>query len=456
MLSAPLRGGTDSPARNALSLGHTRKNNREVAMKTLQAAIVASCVLCWPVAAGAADALPRAKPDAVGISSERLALIRQRIEAEIARDQLPGGVLAIARRGKLVHFEAYGFLDKTAGAPMRTDAIFNIASMTKPMIAVAALQLYEQGRLLIDDPVSKYLPQFAKSQVAVLDAKKETIVDRVAPARPITVQDLFRHTSGLVYGGRGATPVHKYYPSGSTAAATSMTASEFLDRLGAAPLLHHPGAMWDYGFGLDVLALIVEQITEQSIGRYLQENVWRPLGMNDTHFVIPADKVGRYAKALPIDPETGKPQSLQSLTEPTKFECGGGCTASTANDYLRFALMLANKGTYADQRVLGRRTVEYMTANHLGPEVVNRIGETGDPTRADYGFGLGVAVRTQPGISRTMSSVGTFAWPGASGTNWWVDPREELTVVWMAHSPGTIRWRYRQMINALVYQALAD
>jgi CubicO group peptidase (beta-lactamase class C family) len=425
-------------------------------MKKLHTVIFASCAMCWPLSGFASDALPRAKPEVVGMSSERLALIRQRIDAEIARDQLPGGVLAIARRGKLVHFEAYGFLDKAAGVPMRTDAIFNLASMTKPMAAVAALQLYEQGRLLIDDPISKYFPKFKNAQVAVLDAKKETIVERVPAVRPITVQDLFRHTSGLVYGGRGTTPVHKAFPGGSTPAAISMTSSEFLDRLSAAPLLYQPGTVWDYGFGLDVLALIVEQITEQSLGRYLQENVWKPLGMTDTHFVIPADKVARYAKALPIDPETGKPQSLRSLTEPTKFECGGGCTAGTANDYLRFALMLANKGTYANQRVLSRKTVEYMTANHLGPNVVNRIGETGDPTRADYGFGLGVAVRTQPGISRTMSSVGTFAWPGASGTNWWVDPREELTVVWMAHSPGTIRWRYRQMINALVYQALVD
>ena len=400
--------------------------------------------------------LPRVKPEAVGMSSARLALVRPRVEAEIARDQMPGGVLAIARRGKLVHFETYGFLDKAAGVPMRPDAIFNIASMTKPMVAVAALQLYEQGRLLIDDPLSKYFPQFAKSQVAVLDAKKETIVERVPAARPITIQDLFRHTSGLVYGGRGATPVYKYFPSGSTPAAESMTAAEFIERLAAAPLLHQQGAVWGYGFGLDVLGLIVEQLTEQSLGRYLQENVWNPLGMNDTHFVVPADKVARYAKALPTDPETGRPQSLRSFTEPTKYECGGGCTVSTADDYLRFALMLANKGTYASQRILGRRTVEYMTANHLGPNVVNLIGANGDPTRADYGFGLGVAVRTEPGISRTMSSVGTFAWPGASGTNWWVDPREELVVVWMAQTPGTIRWRYREMINALVYQALTD
>jgi CubicO group peptidase (beta-lactamase class C family) len=429
---------------------------REEAMKEFATAIIASCALCWPLGAQAQDPLPRAKPEAVGMSSERLALIRPRIDAEIARDQLPGGVLAIVRRGKLVHFEAYGFLDKAAGVPMRTDAIFNIASMTKPMTAVAALQLYEQCRLLIDDPISKYFPKFAKSQVAVLDAKKETIVERVPAARPITVQDLFRHTSGLVYGGRGATPVHKLFPSGSTPASETMTGTEFIDRLSAAPLLYQPGAVWDYGFGLDVLGLIVEQLTERSLGQYLQENVWKPLGMTDTQFVIPADKVNRYAKALPIDPDTGRAQSLRSMTQPTKFECGGGCTASTASDYLRFALMLANKGTTAGQRVLGRKTVEYMTANHLGPNVTNLIGQTGDPTRADYGFGLSVAVRTTPGISRTMSSVGEFAWPGASGTNWWVDPREELVVVWMAHTPGSIRWHYRQVINALVYQALVD
>lgn len=425
-------------------------------MKKLHAAIFASCALCWPFSASATDAPPRAKPEAVGMSSERLALIRQRIEAEIARDQLPGGVLAIVRRGKLVHFETYGFLDKAAGTPMRADAIFNSASMTKPMAAVAALQLYEQGRLVMNDPISKYFPQFAKQQVAVLDAKKENIVERVAPVRPITVQDLFRHTSGLVYGGRGTTPVHKLFPSGSTPASESMTGPEFIEKLASVPLLYQPGTVWDYGFGLDVLGLIVEQLSEQSLGRYLQENVWKPLGMVDTHFVLPQDKVVRYAKALPLDPDTGKPQSLRSATEPTKFECGGGCTVTSANDYLRFALMLANKGSYANQRVLGRRTVEYMTANHLGPNVVNMIGVTGDPSRADYGFGLGVAVRTLPGISRTMSSVGTFAWPGASGTNWWVDPKEELTVVWMAHSPGTIRWRLREVINALVYQALVD
>ncbi len=402
------------------------------------------------------DPLPRATPEAAGMSSQRLSLVRQCIDAEVARDQVPGGVLAIARRGKLVHFEAYGYLDKAKGVPMRIDAIFNIASMTKPMAAVAGLQLFEQGRLLIDDPVAKYFPIFAGQQVAVLDAAKQAITQRVPPTRAMTVQDLMRHTSGLVYGGRGTTAVHRLLPEGSSQAAVSMTACEFLDRMSAAPLMYHPGSVWDYGFGLDVLGLIVEQLTGQSLGQYLHEQVMKPLGMADTYFVIPSDKLTRYAKALPIDPATGKPQALRALTTRTKFESGGGGLASTASDYLRFALMLANKGTYDKQRILGRKTVEYMTANHLAPGVVNMIGATGDPTRADWGFGLGVAVRTTQGIAPTMGSVGQIAWPGASGTDWWADPQEDLVVVWMAHSPGAIRWRFRQVISALVYQALVD
>lgn len=419
-------------------------------------ALVTSFVLYSAQVASAADPLPRDKPEAVGMSSERLATIRKVIDAEVAADRIPGGVLAVARRGRLVHFEAYGYLDKAAGTPMRTDAIFNIASMTKPMAAVAGLQLYEQGRLLMDDPVSKYFPKLATMQVAVMDDKKEKIIQRVPAARAITVQDLYRHTSSLVYGGRGTTAVHKLLPEGSTQAAVSMTGAELMDQLAAVPLLYQPGTVWDYGFGLDVLGLIVEQLTEQSLDRYLQEQVWRPLGMVDTHFVIPADKVARYAKALPTDPITKQPQSLRALTAPTRFACGGGCAASTASDYLRFALMLANKGSFGGERILARKTVEYMTANQLTPDVRNMIGITGDPTRADYGFGLSVAVRTTPGIARMMGSVGDFSWPGASGTNWWVDPREELTVVWMAHSPGASRWKYRQMINALVYQAIVD
>jgi CubicO group peptidase (beta-lactamase class C family) len=250
------------------------------------------------------------------------------------------------------------------------------------------------------------------------------------------------------------TAVHKLYPGGSTLAA-AMTGAEFVDKLSGLPLLYQPGTVWDYGFGLDLTGLVVESIGKQSLGQYLQEHVFKPLGMSSTGFVIPSNQTARYAKALPTDPETGQPQSLDDLTKPMKFECGGGCAHSTAGDYMRFALMLLNKGKYGDARVLGRKTVEYMLSNQLGPEVRNLIGNA-DPTRADYGFGLGLAVRTTPGIVRMMGSVGEFSWPGASGTNWWADPQEDLAVVFMAHSPGTIRWHYRQVINALVEQAIVD
>ncbi len=399
--------------------------------------------------------LPRAKPEEAGMSSARLGEIAKTLNADVARGRIPGAVVAIARRGKLVYFEAFGYRDKAAGVPMTTDTIFNIASMTKPMAAVAALQLYEQGKLLMDDPLAKYFPKFADAKVAVMDAKGETIVDTVPAVRKITIQDLYRHTSGLIYGGRGTTAVHKLYPAGSTPASGAMSGAEFLDKLATLPLLHQPGVVWDYGFGLDVLGLVVEQLSEQTLGRYLQDNVFKPLGMADTHFLIPADKAARYAKALPNDPDTGQPQSLAALTQPRKFECGGGCAASTASDYMRFALMLMNKGQHRDTRILARKTVEYMLSNQLAPEVKNLVGNA-DPTRADYGFGLGLAVRTTPGIARTMGSVGDFSWPGASGTNWWADPKEELAVVFMAHSPGPLRWHYRQVINALVYQAIAD
>ena len=389
------------------------------------------------------------------MSSARLGDIGKTLNADIARGRIPGAVVAIARRGKLVYFEAFGYRDKAAGVPMTTDTIFNIASMTKPMAAVAALQLYEQGKLLMDDPVAKYFPKFAEMKVAVMDEQGENIIGTVPAARKITIQDLPRHTSGLIYGGRGTTAVHKLYPTGSAPVSGTLSGTEFLDKLAALPLLHQPGAVWDYGFGLDVLGLVVEQLSEQTLGGYLHENVFKPLGMLDTHFLISGDKAARYAKMLPNDPETGQPQSLMALTQPRKFECGGGCAASTASDYMRFALMLMNKGQYRNARVLARKTAEYMVANQIGPEVKNLVGSA-DPTRADYGFGLGLAVRTTPGIARTMGSVGEFSWPGASGTNWWADPKEELVVVFMAHSPGPIRWHYRQVVNALVYQAIAD
>ena len=406
-------------------------------------------------AAFAAD-LPRAKPEEVGMSSERLARIGEVLKADIAAGRIPGAVIAIARHGKLVALDAYGWRDKAAGVAMTTDTIFNIASMTKPMTTVGALMLYERGQLLIGDPLSQYFPKFSNMRVAARDANGEPTAETVPSVRKITIQDLMRHTSGIIYGGRGNTLVHKMYPSGSGDASREYDGAAFIDKLASASLLYQPATVWDYGFGLDLLGLTIEKISGQTLAQYLKANLFTPLGMNDTGFSISAEQAARYAKPLPNDPDTGKPQARSpELTQPLKFECGGGCAASTAPDYLRFAMMLMNEGRDGEARLLGPRTVAYMLSDQLGPNIKNLIGNA-DPTRADYGFGLGLAVRTTPGVVKMMGSVGQFSWPGAGGTDWWADPKEELAVVYMSAAPGPIRWHYRQTINALVYQAIID
>ena len=404
----------------------------------------------------AADPLPRAKPETVGMSSERLGRIGEALRADVEKGRLPGAVVAVARKGKLVYYQAFGYLDKDAGTKMHNDAIFSIASMTKPIVAVGALTLLERGQLQIDEPVGTYLPQLSKMQVAVLKSSDGgSGFDSVAAQRQVTIQDLMRHTSGIIYGGRGATPVHKLYPASSSTAGTGMTGKEFVDKLGSLPLLHQPGSTWDYGFGLDVLGVVIEKISGQPLGQYLEAQVFKPLGMRDTAFAVPPEKAKRYAKAFANDPDTGKPQFVLDLTKPLKFECGGGCAASTAGDYIRFAQMLLDGGKLEGKRVLSRKTVEYMLSNQLAPNTVNLIANA-DPTSADMGFGLGVAVRTTPGVVRKVVSVGEFSWNGAYGTSWWADPKEQLAVVFMAQTPGPIRWHYRYVINALVEQAIVD
>jgi CubicO group peptidase (beta-lactamase class C family) len=401
--------------------------------------------------AQAPDPMPRVTPEEAGFSAERLARIGTVLNQDIETGRIPGAVLAIARNGKLVYFQAFGYRDKAAGVKMTTDTIFNIASMTKPMTAVGALSLVEQGRLMIDEPISRTLPGFTDMKVAVMNEDGSAITSLVPANRPITMRDLLTHTSGLVYGSRGTTAVHKLYPAGSIS--NDFTGPEFVAKLSSLPLMAQPGSTWDYGFGLDLTGQMVETVTKQTLGNYLSDTVFKPLGMVDTGFQVPPDKINRYAHALPNDPETGKPQTLADLTKSGKFESGGGGAVSTASDYLKFASMLLNGGEYDGQRILSPKMTQYMLTNQLGPQVRNLIVNA-DPTRADYGFGLGLAVRTTPGVVRLMGSVGDFSWPGASGTNWWADPAEKLVVVFMAHSPGTVRWHYRYLINTLVYQAM--
>ncbi len=401
--------------------------------------------------------IPAARPEAVGMSSARLARIRPALEREVAEGRFPGGVVAIARQGRLVHLEAVGFLDAEAGVAMRPDALFAIASMTKPVCGVAALSLVEEGRLLLSDPVGAYVPPLMTMQVArptpgMLSG--EGPIETEPQRRPMTVQDAARHTTGFVYGGFGATAVHAAHPGSSLTVANEHDAQSLAQALAATPLRHHPGEAWEYGFSTDVLGLVTQAVGGASLGTVMRDRIFAPLGMNETGYVLPEGGAARFAKALPKCPLTGKPQSVAAPLAVPKLEVGGAGLTSTAADYLRFAEMLRAGGSLGGQRVLSPATVRWMGSDHLqgiegGPDRM-------DPGLAGYGFGLTVSVRKNAGGSAFMGAPGAFGWSGVFGTFFWVDPAEGLAVVLMAHAPGEMRLRYRRLVNMLAYQALEN
>jgi CubicO group peptidase (beta-lactamase class C family) len=404
-------------------------------------------------------ALDDAKPEQVGFSSDRLDRIRETMARETAAGRIPGAVVGIMRRGRLAFLEAFGTRDPASNAPMPVDAVFSIASMTKAMTSVAALQLFEEGRLSLADPVATYLPELAS--LTVQHANTDGTFANKPAARPPTIQDLLRHTSGYSYRERGTTPAHQAHPGSSINASIKLSKPEFLAALAQTPLLYEPGTAWEYGFSTDILGLVVEAITAEPLGLTLRKRIWSPLAMADTGFELDADTTARYAHAFPTDLLTGQPQSIHhAKPHITQWQSGGGGGLATASDYLRFAEMLRLGGKLGgksgDERILGRKTVELMTADHLSEGTENRIADTMDPSCAGYGFGLGVAVRRNPGIAAMAGSKGDYYWSGVYGTYFWVDPAEQMSVVFMAASPGTIRLRYRPLIRALVYQAIND
>jgi len=408
------------------------------------AVLLSSLTLC-----AAPDSLSVAKPETVGLSSARLERLAQAIKQDVDRGRMPRAVVAIARKGKLAYYESFGFVDKAAGMPMPKDAIFALASMTKPMVAVAALMLAEQGELLLNDPIGNYLPELKDMKVAGPRGIE-------AAHRQPTLQDMLRHTAGVSYGNRGDTPLHKLYEAKLKSAA-NQSGAEFLQELGKLPLHYQPGTQWEYSHGLDVTGLAVEAVTKKRLGEFMQERLFGPLGMVDTGFIVPASKQARIAKPLPVDPDTGRPTTFRLPVTPWQYDCGGGCASGTALDYVRFAQMLLNKGTFEGTRLLSRKTVEYMTSNQLGPNVdVSRLHEFPVEHMDGFGFGLGVAVRTQPGVAGVPGTPGEFMWSGAQGTMFWVDPKEEMVVVFLANTPGPARRHYRELVKTLVEQAIAD
>ena len=307
------------------------------------------------IPAFAAD-LPTVKPGEVGLSSERLERLGQALRADVDKGRIPGAVVLVARRGRVALVEVAGFRDPAARAPMTADAIFRIASMTKPMVTVAALSLYEEGRLFLDDPVSKYIPAFKGQTVGL---------ERAAVTREMTIQDLMRHTSGLTYGNRGKSEIYKMYPESSNDASLTLTMDEFIDKLAKVPLVYQPGTQWEYSLSTDVLGRVVEVVTGKPLQEVLTERIYRPLNMTDTAFVVSGEKRARLAQPLAKHPDTGADYKLADATVPRKFDCGGGCAVSTARDYAGFAQMLLNVGVLDGARVLAPKTVELMTSDHL-------------------------------------------------------------------------------------------
>jgi CubicO group peptidase (beta-lactamase class C family) len=421
--------------------------------RTLAAALAAFVVS----SAAAADTLSMGPPEKVGLSSQRLQVLMLALKAEVEKGHVPGAVLAIARKGQLAHFEALGELDPAARTPMPRDAIFSIGSMTKQMVSVAIMLLHDEGKLLLSDPIEKFLPQLAKMQVGIVktDSGGKEIVDTVPATRQPTVQDLLRHTSGMTYGAPGRTAVQKLWPASSTSASFEYTRPEFIQMLSKTPLLDQPGTVWEYGFSTDVLGLLVEAVSGKSLGAFLHERVWAPLGMSDTSFTIPEGKQGRYARAFPNDPLTNRPQLvLHASGKLVKFECGGACAVSTTMDFLRFTQMLLNGGVLDGKRILSRKTVELMTADHLAPDIKAR--STHPLLPAGFGFSLGFAVRTHTGLAPVAGTVGDYAWGGAFGTYFWIDPKEHLAVVFTSAAPGQIFLRNRLLVKNLVVQSIDD
>jgi len=388
---------------------------------------------------------PIGSPEETGLSPGGLAKLTAIMQREIDARRLPGVSMMIARGGKVGYRRDLGVL-RPGGPIMPGDAIFRIYSMTKPIVSVALMMLVEDGRLFITDPVAKYIPEFADPKVGV---EKDGKLELVAARRPITVQDLLRHTSGLTYEFTGESAVQRLY--GEARLFRDLPNAELVTELAKLPLLEQPGAAWHYSHSTDVIGRIIEVISGQTLGAFLRERLFAPLGMSDTGFFAAADKHERLAEAFANDPDTGAAVELINVRAAPRLEMGGGGLVSTMDDYARFLLMLYRGGTLGAARILGRKTIAFMTADHLGPDV--RIG-TRFLLAPGHGFGLGFAVRRDAGMAPTPGTVGEYFWGGIAGTAFWIAPQEELIALMMIQAPGQ-RDYYRQLFRFLMHAALA-
>jgi CubicO group peptidase (beta-lactamase class C family) len=423
---------------------------------------IATCIAFSSLAQG----LPKAnKPEDVGFSPERLKRVTDAFQSEVDKGAIPGAVVLIARNGKIAYLEAFGFQNRENKEPMKTDAIFRIASMSKPITSVAVMMLVEEGKIQLLDPVSHYLPEFKGVQVGVERLNTTTGNSELIgepPRQEMTIQDLLRHTSGLTYGIFGKSLVKQAYNEANLFD-RNQTLAEFVSKIAKLPLAYHPGTTWEYSHSTDVLGHIVEVVSGLALDQFVADRIAKPLGLSDTGFYVPAEKLDRLAETQ-IDPTTGKRWPTFDVTNRPNWLAGGSGMVSTALDYVRFAQMLLNGGELDQMRLLSPRTVSFMTSDHLWPGVafspvtLNLFEPLGiAPTpKVGQGFGLGFVVRTQEGRNPMPGSPGEYFWAGIWGTAFWVDPKEKLiTVLMMQAAPLQARY-YRSLIRNLTSQALIE
>jgi CubicO group peptidase (beta-lactamase class C family) len=398
-----------------------------------------------PATAPQTPPLPEAKPGSVGLSTNRLQKMSDAFKREIDKGTIPGVTVLVARHGKIGWFDAIGRQSPATSTPMAHNTIFRIFSMTKPIVSTAIMALMEDGHFLLSDPVAKYIPEFAEQKVGIENNGK---LDLVPVERPMTIQDLLRHTSGITYDHTGNSLVQQLYKQ-SRARSRKITNAEHAAIIASLPLVCQPGAEWNYSRSTDILGRIVEVVSGQTLGAFLTERVLAPLQMTETGFHTSEENAGRLAEAFPADPWTGEKVDLFNMVEKPVMESGGGGLVSTAMDYARFCQMLLNGGTLDGTRILGRKTLELMASDHVGPHVKRQ----GTILPVGHGFGLGFAVRTQAGIAPFPGSVGQFFWSGVAGTFFWIDPREDMFAVLMAQGPGQ-REYLRTLVRDLAYAAV--
>ncbi|HEY2876924.1 MAG TPA: serine hydrolase domain-containing protein [Reyranella sp.] len=394
-------------------------------------------------AAHAESVLTTAKPEEVGLSSAQLKRIEEATAKNIDEGLIPGAVMLVARHGKLAWVSVQGKREPNGDA-MKYDSIFRIYSMTKPMVTTALMQMVEEGRLQVSDPVSKFLPSMGQMKVGteVVGADGKPHLQLADPTRPMMVQDLMRHTSGLVYGARGTSLVYQEYMKAKIGD-RSATNEEFVAHLSKMPLHFNPGDRWEYSVAVDVQGRLLEVLNGgKPLHEVLTERIFQPLGMVDTSFQVSADKMNRVAQPAPGI--NGKATTVRFKPDDgAKYESGGGGLLSTTDDYLRFTAALANNGTLNGKRIIGKQTLAFMTADHVG----NRPGRP-----PGFGFGLGFEVRTAVGDSAQPGTVGEYGWSGAAGSTFWVDPKNELFAIYMiqanADDTRDLRMQFRSMVEA--------